>query len=85
MHLGCGLETANERTVRAGCDRHVRAVGECEDCLRVPRRRREVDVPGDRRDGAHVELRTVEREEDRERIVVARVAVEDHRDRHRSL
>ena len=59
---------------------HVRPAEQREHAQRVAGRLAQADVAGHGRDAQHVELRAGERERDRERVVVARVAVEQDRD-----
>ncbi len=74
------LERPHERRRRAGRDGHVRAVEQREHPERVARRLAQPDVAADGRDPQDLELRAGERERDRERVVVSRVAVEQDRD-----
>ena len=72
---------AHERPLGAGRDRHVAATGELEHAQRVRRRLVERLVAGDGRDAEQLELGRGEREQERDRVVVAGVAVEDDRRR----
>ena len=81
MDVGGDEELAGERPVGAGCDVHVPTADELEDAQGVRRRLLERLVPGDRRDAQEVELRAREREQERDRVVVPRVAVEQDRRR----
>jgi hypothetical protein len=74
-------ELALERPVGAGRDRDVAATRELEHAERVRRRLLERLVAGDGRDGPQLDLRARQREQDRDRVVVARVAVEEDRGR----
>jgi hypothetical protein len=69
----------HERTVGARGDRDVRPTGERQDPERVAGRRVETRVAADGRDPEQVDLRPRDREEDRERVVVAGIAVQDDR------
>ena len=71
---------AHQRTVRAGRDGHVRPSEQGQDTQGVARRAIERGVARDRRDRAQPELRPGQREDDREGVVMTRVAVEDDRD-----
>ena len=81
VDVGGDEELARERAVGAGRHRHVAAADELEHAERVRRRLLERLVAGDRRDAEEVELRAGEREQERDRVVVARVAVEQDRRR----
>ena len=72
---------AHERPVGARGDRNIAATGELEHLERVRGRLLERLVAGDRRDADELELRRGEREQERDRVVVAGVAVEDDRRR----
>ena len=82
VHLGGDAERADERPVGALRDRDLGAAGELEHAQRVGGRLRDGLVAGDGRDRAQLELGRGEREQKRDRVVVARVAVEDDRRRH---
>src|SRR6476469_3717255 len=69
-----------ERTVSAGRHGHVRPPEQGQDTQGVARRAIERGVARDRRDGTQPELRPGKREDDREGVVMTRVAVEDDRD-----
>ena len=75
---------AHERPVGAGRDGHVGAAGELEHAERVRRRLLERLVARDGRDPDQLDLGRGEREQDRDRVVVAGVAVEDDRRAHRA-
>ena len=81
VHVVRDLERADQRGRGAGRDRHVRAAEQGEHPQGVARRLAQADVAAHGRDAQHLELRAGERERDRERVVVARVAVEQDRDR----
>ena len=70
-----------ERAVGAGSDRDVGAAGEIEHAQRIRRRLLERLVAVDRGDAENLELGAREREQQCDRVVVPRVAVEDDRDR----
>ena len=70
-----------ERPVGAGRDRDVGPAREVEHAERVRGRLLERLVAVHGRDAEHLQLRAREREQERDRVVVARVAVEDDRDR----
>ena len=70
-----------ERAIGAGRDRDVGAAGEVEHAQRIRRRLLERLVAVDRGDAENLDLRAREREEQCDRVVVPRVAVEDDRDR----
>ena len=72
----------DERPVGAGRDGHVLAAGQREHAQRVARRRLERQVARDRREREQVELRARQREQDRDGVVDARVAVDDERRGH---
>ena len=78
-------ELAREGAVRAGGDADVRSARELEHAERVRRRLDESLVPRDRRHAEDVELRAAQGEKERERIVLARVAVDEDRDHARSV
>jgi hypothetical protein len=84
VHVRRGAELASPRRVRPGGDRNVAAAGDLERDERVPGRLVERLVAGDRRDTDQLDLRRGEREEDRDRVVVPRVAVDDDRRAHSS-
>ena len=70
-----------ERPVGAGGDGHVRPADEVEHAQRVRGRLLERLVAVHGRDAEHLELRARECEQQRDRVVVAGIAVEDDRDR----
>ena len=72
---------ADERRGCSGRDRHVVATNELEHADRVRGRLLERLVPVGRRDAEQLELGACEREEKCDRIVVARIAVEQDRER----
>ncbi len=78
-------ELAGEGAVRAGGDADVRSARELEHAERVRRRLVERLVPRDRRHAEDVELRAPQGEKERERIVLARVAVDEDRDHARCV
>ena len=71
---------ADQRAVGAGGDGHVGSPEQGQDAERVAGRPIERSVARDGRDRQEPELRPGQREHDRERVVMARVAVEDDRD-----
>ena len=77
VHVGRHDQLAHERPVGAGRDRDVAPPGEVEHAHRVRRRLRERLVPVHGGDAEQLDLRTREREQQRDRVVVARIAVED--------
>ena len=72
-----GDEALHQRPVGAGRDRHVGPAGELEHAQGILCRPLERLVAGDRRDAAEVELGARDRQQERERVVDTRVAV-DH-------
>ena len=82
VDVGGRVQLAAQRARRAGGDRHVADAGQRADLQRVLGDRLEGAVAADRRDRPQVGERAAGREEDRERVVVAGVAVEDDRDAH---
>ena len=81
--IGCDDELADEGSVRAGGDWNIRPARELEDAECVRRRLVERLVSGHRGHAEDVELRAAEREEERKRVVLARVAVDEDRDHAR--
>ena len=81
VHVRGDDELALERPVGTRGDRHIRAASELEHAQRVRGRLLERLVPVGRRHAEELELRAREREEQRDRVVVAGVAVEDDRRR----
>src|SRR5207253_4775344 len=77
-------EVAPQRRLRPDGDRDVAPAGDLERDERVPGRLVERLVAGDGRDADQLDLRRSESEEDRDRVVVARIAVDDDRRRHSS-
>jgi hypothetical protein len=71
----------HERVVRAGGDGNVGPIEQREDAQRVARRVGEDRVAADRRDAADLERGRGAGEQDRQGVVVARVAVEHDRPR----
>ena len=71
--------------VRAGGDADVRSARELEHAERVRGRLVECLVPRDRRHAEDVELRAAQGEKERERVVLARVAVDEDRDHARCV
>ena len=66
------------RASAAGVDPHLVAVGLGQDALRVAGGARQWDVAGDGGDGDDLDLlRRAQRQEDRQGVVLAGVAVED--------
>ena len=82
VHVGGHARLAHERPAGAGGDRDLAAAGELEHADRVGGRLLERLVAGDRRDAPQLELGAAEREQDRDRVVVAGVAVEQDRRAH---
>jgi hypothetical protein len=80
VDVGRGVERAVEGMGRAGRDLDVGPAGEGEDAERRVGRRLEHGVAADRADAEDAEVRSGEREEDRDRVVVARIAVDDDRE-----
>ncbi len=81
VHVSGDVALANERCVRSGVDRDVAATGELEHAQRVVRRLVERLVAGDGRHADELELGRREGQQDRDRVVVAGIAVEDDRSR----
>ena len=79
MHVRGDVALAQERRCGAGEDRDVGSPGELEDAERVRRGLLERLVSGDGGDRRELDLGRGEREEDRDRVVVAGIAVEDDR------
>ena len=79
MHLAGHAGRVDERAVRAGGDRDGVRADHVQDPDRVRRHLLERLVSGHGRDGHDLQLRAREREHQGHRIVVARVAVDDHR------
>ena len=79
-----GAEVAPQRRLGAGGDRDVAPAGDLERDERVAGRLVERLVAGDGRDADQLDLRRGEREQDRDRVVVAGVAVDDDRCRAHS-
>jgi hypothetical protein len=73
-------EFADERPLRAGSDPDVGAAGELEHAQRVRRRLVHRLVARHRRHAEDLELGTRQGEQERERVVLARVAVDQDRD-----
>jgi hypothetical protein len=82
VHVGRRLQRADERALGAGCHRDVADPGQRADAQRVPGDLVELAVAGDGRDRAEVELRARGGEQQRDRVVVAGVAVDDARPGH---
>ena len=75
-----GDHGALQRPVAARMHRDVVAAGELDDLARVPFGQRQGDVAGDRGDRQHLQLLgRGQGQEDRERVVLSRVAVDDDR------
>ena len=81
VHVRRDVALAHERPVGARVDRDVAAARELEHAQRVRRRLVERLVAGDGRDADELELGRGEREQERDRVVVTGVAVEDDRRR----
>ena len=77
VHVRRDDELARERTLGAGGDRDVGALHELEDAQRVRGGLLERLVAVGRRDAEELELRAREGEQQRDRVVVPRIAVED--------
>ena len=82
VHVIGDAELPDEGTLGATRHGHIGAAGELEHLERVQRRLLERLVAVDGRDAEQLDLRAGEREQDGDRVVVARVAVEDDRRRH---
>ena len=85
VDVGGDVELAHERPLGAGGDRHVGAADEREHPERVVRRLVERLVAVRRRDADELDLGAREREQERDRVVVPGIAVEDDRSRHRGV
>ena len=81
VHVSGDVARPDERLVGARVDGDVGATGKLEHLERVRGRLVDRLVSGDRRDRDELELGRGQREQDRNRVVVARVAVEDDRRR----
>ena len=77
VHVRGDMEVAHERAVRAGRHGDVAPPHELEDAQGVVGRLVERLVAVHRRDAEQLHLRARERKEERDRVVVAGVAVED--------
>ena len=82
VHVRRNGELTVERPVGAGGHGNVGAPGEIEHAKSICRRLLERLVPVDGRHTEHVELRARERQQQRDRVVVAGIAVEDDGDAH---
>ena len=82
VHVRCDGEIAHERLRCTRGDGDVLASGEVEHADRVRRRLLERLVAVHGRDREQLELRARDGEQQRDRVVVARIAVEDDRDAH---
>ena len=80
VHVVRDLERPHQRCRRARGHRHVGPIEQREHPQRVARRLAQADVAAHGRDAEDVELGAREGQGDGERVVVARVAVEQHRD-----
>jgi hypothetical protein len=84
VNVGRDKRRADERAVGACRNLDVVSADELEDAERIGGRLLQRLVAGDCRHPAHLQLRARKRQEQRDRIVVPRVAVEeDRRGRHR--
>jgi hypothetical protein len=81
MNVGGDPALADERPVGTGRDRQVAAADVLEDAKCVCRRLLERLVAGDRRDAEELDLRARQGEQERDRVVVTGVAVEEDRRR----
>ena len=84
MRVGRDDELAHERLVRAGRDGDVAASGELEHAERVGGDLVDRLVPGDRRDAEDLELGAGQGEQEGDRVVLARVAVDEDGDHART-
>src|SRR5205814_1135166 len=84
VHVRGRTEVAPQRRLRPDGDRDVAPAGDLERDERVAGRLVERLVAGDGRDPDQLHLRRGEREQDRDRVVVARIAVDDDRRHHSS-
>ncbi len=82
VDVRCDHQLPLERTIRAGRDRDVGATDEVEHAQRIRRRLLERLVAVDGGDPEQLDLRAREREEQRDRVVVPGIAVEDDRNAH---
>ena len=82
VHVLCHLRVADQRAVGTGGDRNVAAAGELEHAQRVGGRLVERLVAVDGGDPEQLELRARERQQQRHRVVVPGVAVDQHRRGH---
>ncbi len=82
VDVGRDHQLARQRAVGAGGHRHVGAAGQRQHAARVLGRARERLVAGHRRDRHQVDRRVAEREQHRDGVVVAGVAVEDDAGAH---
>ncbi len=83
MHMRRGAKRAAQRRVRSRRDRDVGPAPDLERDERVPGRLVQRLVAGDGRDADQLDFRRGEREEDRNRVVVAGIAVDDDPRAHR--
>src|SRR4029450_3901019 len=77
--VGRDDEVPGERPFGSGGNANVRPPGELQHAERIRRRLVDGLVAGDCRHGEHVELGAPKRKEERERVVLARVAVDENR------
>ena len=82
VNVGGHERIADQRSVGPGCDRNLVASDEVEDADRVRGRLLERLVARDRGDAEQLELRGGDREQQRDRVVVAGITVEQDRRRH---
>ena len=79
VHVRRDVLLAHERPVSAGRDRHIRPAGELEHADRIRGRLLERLVACDGRHREQFQLRRCQREEERDRVVVPGVAIEQDR------
>ena len=84
VRVGCDDELADQGLIRSGSDRHIGAPGELEHAQRVGRHLLDRLVAGDRRDAQDLDLGAGQGEQERDRVVLARVAVDEHGDHART-
>lgn len=77
VHVLRRHQVARQRPVRAGEDPHVRPPGQFADLARVQRGQVERNIAGDAGDAENLQLRRGERQQDRHRVVLPRVGVDD--------
>src|SRR5438105_1544695 len=82
VHVRGDEQLADERPIGARCDRHVVAPHELERADRVRSRLLERLVARHGRDAEELDLGARQREQERDRVVVAGIAVDEDRDAH---